>query len=158
MKKIWSNYKQTIILLGALIIGAIVGLVWGEKAAVLSPFGDLFMNLMFVIIVPLIFLTITTSIAKIKQPKRLGKVITTIFGVFIVTTLVSVVIGLITTFAFELVNPSDSQAIIESLATGGTVEQEELNILQRTVEAISVNDFSAILSRNNIILLSLISI
>ena len=46
----------------ALIIGAIVGLVWGEKAAVLSPFGDLFMNLMFVIIVPLIFLTITTSI------------------------------------------------------------------------------------------------
>ena len=75
MKKIWSNYKQTIILLGALIIGAIVGLVWGEKAAVLSPFGDLFMNLMFVIIVPLIFLTITTSIAKIQQPKRLGKVI-----------------------------------------------------------------------------------
>jgi Na+/H+-dicarboxylate symporter len=158
MKKIWSNYKQTIILLGALIIGAIVGLVWGEKAAVLSPFGDLFMNLMFVIIVPLIFLTITTSIAKIKQPKRLGKVITTIFGVFIVTTLVSVAIGLITTFAFELVNPSDSQAIIESLATGGTVEQEELNILQRTVEAISVNDFSAILSRNNIIPLVIFSI
>ena len=158
MKKIWSNYKQTIILLGALIIGAIVGLVWGEKAAVLSPFGDLFMNLMFVIIVPLIFLTITTSIAKIKQPKRLGKVITTIFGVFIVTTLVSVVIGLITTFAFELVNPSDSQAIIESLATGGAVEQEELNILQRTVEAISVNDFSAILSRNNIIPLVIFSI
>ena len=158
MKKVWSNYKQTIILLGALIIGAIVGLVWGEKAAVLSPFGDLFMNLMFVIIVPLIFLTITTSIAKIKQPKRLGKVITTIFGVFIVTTLVSVVIGLITTFAFELVNPSDSQAIIESLATGGTVEKEELNLLQRTVEAISVNDFSLILSRNNIIPLVIFSI
>lgn len=158
MKKIWSNYKQTIILLGALIIGAIVGLVWGEKAAVLSPFGDLFMNLMFVIIVPLIFLTITTSIAKIKQPKRLSKVITTIFGVFIITTLVSVVIGLVTTFAFELVNPSDSQAIIESLATGGTVEKEELNLLQRTVEAISVNDFSAILSRNNIIPLVIFSI
>lgn len=158
MKKIWSNYKQTIILLGALIIGAIVGLVWGEKAAVLSPFGDLFMNLIFVIIVPLIFLTITTSIAKIKQPKRLSKVITTIFGVFIITTLISVVIGLVTTFTFELVNPSDSQAIIESLATGEAVEQEELNILQRTVEAISVNDFSAILSRNNIIPLVIFSI
>ena len=158
MKKIWSNYKQTIILLGALIIGAIVGLVWGEKAAVLSPFGDLFMNLMFVIIVPLIFLTITTSIAKIKQPKRLGKVITTIFGVFIVTTLISVVIGLVTTFAFELVNPSDSQAIIESLATGGATEEVELNILERTVQAISVNDFSLILSRNNIIPLVIFSI
>ena len=148
MKKIWSNYKQTIILLGALIIGAIVGLVWGEKAAILSPFGDLFMNLMFVIIVPLIFLTITTSIAKIKQPKRLGKVITTIFGVFIITTLVSVVIGLITTFTFELVNPSDSQKIIETLATGETVEKVELNILERTVQAISVCDFALASSWN----------
>ena len=158
MKKIWSNYKQTIILLGALIIGAIVGLVYGEKVAILSPFGDLFMNLMFVIIVPLIFLTITTSIAKIKQPKRLGKVITTIFGVFIITTLVSVVIGLITTFAFELVNPSDSQKIIETLGTGEAVEEVELNILERTVQAISVDDFSSILSRNNIIPLVLFSI
>lgn len=158
MKKIWSNYKQTLILLGALIIGAIVGLVWGEKAAVLSPFGDLFMNLMFVIIVPLIFLTITTSIAKIKQPKRLSKVITTIFGVFIITTLVSVVIGLITTFAFELVNPGDSQKIIETLATGDAVEEVELNILERTVQAISVGDFSLILSKNNIIPLVIFSI
>ena len=70
MKKVWKNYKQTIILLMALVIGAVVGLVFGEKASVLSPLGDLFLNMMFVIIVPLIFLTITTSIAKIKQPKR----------------------------------------------------------------------------------------
>ena len=158
MKKFWSNYKQTIILLVALIIGAIVGLVFGEKAAVLSPFGDLFMNLMFVIIVPLIFLTITTSIAKIKQPKRLGKVITTIFGVFIITTLVSVVIGLVTTFAFELVNPKDSAAIVETLATDAETENVKLNILERTVQAISTGDFVNILSKDNIIPLVIISI
>lgn len=158
MKKFWSNYKQTIILLAALIIGAIVGLVYGEKAAVLSPFGDLFMNLMFVIIVPLIFLTITTSIAKIKQPKRLGKVITTIFGVFIITTLVSVVIGLVTTFAFELVNPKDSAAIVETLSTETESEKVELNILERTVQAISTGDFVNILSKDNIIPLVIISI
>lgn len=158
MKKFWSNYKQTIILLAALIIGAIVGLVYGEKAAVLSPFGDLFMNLMFVIIVPLIFLTITTSIAKIKQPKRLGKVITTIFGVFIITTLISVVIGLVTTFAFELVNPKDSAAIVETLSTEAETEKVELNILERTVQAISTGDFVNILSKDNIIPLVIISI
>ena len=84
MKKIWSNYKQTIILLLSLIIGAIIGLVFKEKAQVLSPLGELFMNMMFVIIVPLVFLTITTSIAKIKQPKRLSKVISSIFLVFII--------------------------------------------------------------------------
>ena len=158
MKKFWSNYKQTIILLAALIIGAIVGLVYGEKAAVLSPFGDLFMNLMFVIIVPLIFLTITTSIAKIKQPKRLGKVITTIFGVFIVTTLISVVIGLVTTFTFELVNPKDSAAIVATLTSDAETEKVELNILERTVQAISTGDFVNILSKDNIIPLVIISI
>ena len=158
MKKIWSTYKSTTLLIGALIIGAIVGLVFGDKAKVLSPFGDLFMNLMFVIIVPLIFLTITTSIAKIKQPKRLGKVIVTIFATFIVMSLVSVVVGLGVTYVVKLVNPSDTQAILSSLATDGATEAVELNILERTVSAISVGDFSDILSKNNILPLVLVSI
>lgn len=160
MKKIWSNYKQTIILLGALIIGAIIGLVYGEKAAILSPFGDLFMNLLFVVIPPLIFLTITTSIAKIKQAKRLSKVIITIFGVFIATTLVALAVGLATTFSLELVNPDDSQAILETLeeTKETTSEEVELNILERTVQAISVEDFPLILSKDNIIPLVIISL
>lgn len=160
MKKIWSNYKQTIILLGALIIGAIIGLVYGEKAAILSPFGDLFMNLLFVVIPPLIFLTITTSIAKIKQAKRLSKVIITIFGVFIATTLVALAVGIATTFSLELVNPDDSQAILETLeeTKETTSEEVELNILERTVQAISVEDFPLILSKDNIIPLVIISL
>ena len=75
MKTFLANYKQTLILLASIIIGAIAGIVFGEKVTVLAPFGDLFLNLLLVIIVPLIFLTITTSIAKISQPKRLGKIL-----------------------------------------------------------------------------------
>ena len=47
MKNIWKNYKQTIILVVALIIGAIAGLIFKEKATILSPFGDLFLCLKF---------------------------------------------------------------------------------------------------------------
>ena len=54
MKKFIKNYKSTLILLGAIIIGAIVGLIFEEKATVLSPFGDLFLNLLFIIIVPFV--------------------------------------------------------------------------------------------------------
>ena len=156
MKKFWSNYKQTIILLVSLIIGAIVGLIFKEKTEVLKPFGDLFMNLMFVIIIPLIFLTITTSIAKIKEPKRLSKVILSIFGVFIITSLVAVAIGLVSTYSMKLVNPSDTEVIMEGL--GGTETKEELNILERTVQVISVSDFKDILSKDNIIALVVVSI
>jgi len=159
MRNFWRNYKQTIILLLALIIGAIVGLVFGEKASVLSPFGDLFMNLMFVIIVPLIFLTITTAIAKIKQPKRLGKVIITTFIMFIITSLVACLVGIAVTYSTKLVSPSDSQAIIATLEDDVEEEEtEDLTILDRTVQAISVSDFKDLISKNSIVALVVVSI
>lgn len=158
MKKFWANYKSTILMIFALCIGTVIGLVFKEKASILSPFGDLFMNMMFILIVPLIFLTISTSIAKIKSPKRLGKVIRSIVIVFVITSLVAVVIGLISTYSTKLVKTNDSSAIIESLTTDDVSEDIELNILERTVQAISTNDFVNILSKNNIIVLVLFSI
>ena len=158
MKKLWKNYKQTIILILALVLGTIAGLIFKEKTAIIKPLGDLYMNLMFVLIVPMIFLTITTSIAKIKQPKRLGKVITTILLTFVITSLVAVTIGLVSTYGIKLVNPSDETAILETLSETETTDKVELNILERTISAISVTDFSLILSKNNVLALVLFSI
>ena len=90
MKSFLKNYKQTLILLAAIIIGAIVGLCCAEKATVLNPLGDIFINLIGLIIVPLIFLTISTSISKISQPEKIGKILGTIVLVFIITSLISV--------------------------------------------------------------------
>ena len=68
MKKFWKNYKQTILLVLAMIIGAICGLIFKEDASLVKPLGDLFLNLLFIVIVPLIFFTVTTAVAKTKQP------------------------------------------------------------------------------------------
>ena len=157
MKKFIKNYKSTIILLAAIILGAVVGLIFGEKASVLSPLGDLFINLLLVIIVPLIFLTLSTSIGKMKQPKRLGKILTSIVIVFIVTSLISVLIGVLST-RFNLINIKDTESIKEVLDYSITESSEDLNLLERTVSAISTNDFVNLLSKNNIIPLIAISI
>lgn len=157
MKKFIKNYKSTIILLGAIIIGAIIGLILGEKATILSPFGDLFLNLLFVIIIPLIFLTITTSIGKMKQPKRLGKILTSIVVVFIITSLISVLIGIVSTRT-TLVNNEDGVKIKETLEKNIETETEDLNIIERTVNTISTNDFINLLSKDNIIALIIFSI
>ena len=157
MKNILKNYKSTIIFLGAIIIGTIVGLVMGEKANILSPFGDLFINLLLVIIVPLIFLTISTSIGKINQPKRLGKILTSIVIVFIVTSLISVLIGVVST-RISLVDIEDKAKITETLSYDVEEESEELNILDRTVSAISTDDFAKIISRDNILALIIFSL
>ena len=157
MKKILKNYKSTLILLGSIIIGTIVGLVFKEKAKVLAPFGDLFLNLLLVIIVPLIFLTITTSIGKMKQPKRIGKILVTILLVFIFTSLVSVGVGIISTKAFKLVDVKDTETIKEVLKDTKATN-EKVNFLERTVETITVSDFSKLLTRDNMIALIIFSI
>jgi len=149
MKKFLSNYKSTIILIAAIIVGTIIGLIFQEKAAVLSPLGDIFLNLLLVIIVPLIFLNITTAITKMENPKRMGKILVVIIAVFLVMSLISVFVGFGSTFKSELVSVEDGAAIRESLEEIET-EEEELNILQRTANLLTVNDLPKLFSKDNI--------
>lgn len=160
MKKFLSNYKTTIILLVAIIVGAIVGIIFQEKATILQPFGDIFLNLLFVIIVPLIFLTITTSIAKMENPKRLGKIMVTIIAVFVVTSLIAVLLGFASTYFVKLVNSEDGEQIRAALeeTTEEETEEEEVSIADRTVQLLTVNDFSKLLSKDNVIALLVFSI
>jgi len=161
MKRFWSNYKSTVILLGAVVLGAIVGAIWGAGAAVLKPFGTLFLNLMLVIIVPLIFTTIALSIAKMQQPKRLGKILGSIVAVIVITSLVAVLAGVFATLPVHLVKPSDGEQIRQELvsetansaAKGSNEDNKDASILDRTVSALTVDDFSSLLSRSNLIAL-----
>ena len=157
MKKLFKNYKSTIILLASIILGGIIGIIFKEKTKILSPLGDLFINLLLTIIIPLIFLTITTSIGKMNHPKRLGKILTSIIVVFIVTSLISVFIGIIST-KIELVKNEDKIKIKNIIKDTKNESIEDLNILSRTVNAISTNDFMNLLSRNNIIALIVFSV
>lgn len=158
MKKIFKNYKQTVILLSSIILGGIIGLIFKEKILFLKPFGDLFLNLLLVIIVPLIFVTISSSIGKMKQPKRIGKILTSIVATIILTSLISVLIGLISTNTFKLVDVNNGNAIKESLEATNNETPEKVNYLEKTVQTISVDNFEKLLSRENMIALILFSI
>lgn len=158
MKKFLKNYKSYLILIGSIIIGTIAGLVFKEKTLIISPLGDLFLNMLLVTVVPLIFLTLSTSIGRMKQPKRIGKILGTIILVFIFTSIVSVFVGLGTSKMFKLVDVKDTNSIKEVLTEDTKVEKEDVNFLQRTVDTISVNDFSKVLSKDNMIALIVFSI
>ena len=97
MKKIFKNYRSLITLISAIIIGGILGIIFKEKITFLKPFGDLFLNLLLMIITPLIFLTLATSIGRMKEPKRIGKILIATITIFIITSLVSVSIGIVST-------------------------------------------------------------
>ena len=64
----------------------------GENADILKPFGDIFINLMFTIVVPLVFLTISSAVACMASLHRLGKILGALLGVFVVTGLIASVL------------------------------------------------------------------
>lgn len=157
MKKIIKNYKSTIILLVSVIIGTICGLIFKEKTSIVKPLGDLFLNLLLVIIVPLIFFTITSSISKMSNKKRLSKIIINTFIIFLITSVIACLFALLTTSFIDLVSKEDTVLIQETFKNNENVTPK-LNILERTVNVLSTNSFINLLSTDNLVALIIMSI
>lgn len=157
LKKIIKNYKSTIILLVSVIIGTICGLIFKEKTSIVKPLGDLFLNLLLVIIVPLIFFTITSSISKMSNKKRLSKIIINTFIIFLITSVIACLFALLTTSFIDLVNKKDTVLIQETFKNNENVTPK-LNILERTVNVLSTNSFINLLSTDNLVALIIMSI
>lgn len=83
MRQFLQQYRFSLILLGAVAIGGACGVYFGEDATIVRPFGDLFLNFMFMMIVPLVFFSISSAIATMNGMKRLGKIMGTMFAVFL---------------------------------------------------------------------------
>lgn len=159
--KIIKNYKSMLILLLAIILGGLFGVLLGEDARVISPFGDLFLNMLLVLVVPLIFLTITSSIYKMHQPKRMGKILVVTFLVFLGTSVIASGVGMVSTLVTPLVHHDDAQVIRDSLEYFDDVSLEqdvELNLLERMVATISTDDFGKLFSRDQMIALIVFAI
>ena len=91
---VWEAYRFPIILFSAIVIGSIIGIAMGKDAAMFKPLGDIFLNLMFTIVVPLVFLTISSAVANMVNMKRLGSILKSMVLVFVVTGIISSVIML----------------------------------------------------------------
>ena len=151
MWKFVKKYWFPISILLSIIIGSLWGSYLGEQASVLKPIGDIFLNLMFTIVVPLVFFTISSSIASMVDLKRLGKIMGYSLIVFTITCIIASVVMLV---SVKLVNPLGSNSVL--IDTAETVKS--LSIGEQIVNALTVNDFSELLSRNNMLPLVIFSI
>jgi len=159
MKGLFNSYKSSLILLTAIIIGGIAGLIYGPKAAVVKPFGDLFLHLMFTIIVPLVFFSIASAIANMNGMKRLGKIIGSIFLVFLLTAAVSAILGFAGTSILNPLENADTSNMKELMETAATEEPaEEISLLSQLVNTFTVSDFQFLFSKSNMLQLIVFSI
>ncbi|WP_394578825.1 dicarboxylate/amino acid:cation symporter [Cytobacillus firmus] len=159
MKKVFANYKLTIFLLLSILIGGVAGVVFGPKTAIVKPFGDLFLNLLFMIIVPLVFFSIASSLANMGGMKRLGKIMAGIFTVFFITAVISAILGFIGISIVDPLKNTDVSAI-KSIMTEAAIdpEAEEVTFLGQLVQAFTVPDFQMLFSKNNMLQLIVFSI
>lgn len=156
---ILKSYKSSMILIGCVILGGIIGIVFGPKASVLSPFGNLFINLMLTVLVPLVFFGVSSSISGMKEMSRFRKIIIAAVIVFVGTSLLASIMGVIGSAIANPthgMNPDEIKKIIESAGAAQTADQ--VGILQQIVNTFTVSDFSSILTRSNMLQLIVFSI
>ncbi len=141
---IWKNYRFPIILLSGITIGAVLGIVLGEKAKVLAPLGDIFLNLMFTIVVPMVFVSIASAVGNMVNMKRLGRIMGSLVTVFVVTGAIAGVLVLVVVNVFP---PAAGTSIQFASA-----EMEEMSSVgDMIVGALTVDDFSGLMSRRNML-------
>jgi len=144
-------YRFPLILLASIIIGAIIGLIFGEDATVIKPFGDLFINLLFMIVIPLVFFSISSAIASMDSMKRLGKIMGSMITVFVITGVIASVVMLIAAVIFQ---PGSGVDI--PLSTPENIEEQSLG--DQLVNTFTVPDFVDLFSRDNMMALIVMSI
>ncbi len=143
-----SAYREPLILIAFVIVGAVLGLTLGEKAAVLYPIGQIWLNLLFVLLVPLIFFSIAGSIAGIADTRRIGKLLGLTIGFFIVTAAIAGIYMFFVTSVFGV--DTSIQMGTEEAATETTAA---MGIGDQIVSTFTVEDFPLVISRAHILAL-----
>ncbi|OIV42904.1 dicarboxylate/amino acid:cation symporter [Flavobacterium johnsoniae] len=145
-----QNYSSILLLLGGIIIGSIFGLVFGEKVLVIKPIGDIFLNLLFTAIIPLIFFTIGSSIANLERTEKLGKLFVIMVLVFLATLLISAIVMICAVYLFPIHQDiAITKVPFEEIESGSAGDQ--------IAKLLTANDFFELLSRKSMLALIIFS-
>ncbi|BFM43421.1 dicarboxylate/amino acid:cation symporter [Flavobacterium sp. CFS9] len=145
-----KSYSSILLLLGGILLGSVLGLVFKEKVEVIKPLGDIFLNLLFTAIIPLIFFTIASSIASLERTEKLGKLFVIMVLVFLSTILISAIVMIVAVYLFPIhQNIILSKVPIENIQSGSIGEQ--------IAQLVTVNDFFELLSRKSMLALIIFS-
>ncbi len=82
-------------ILAGLALGVLAGALLGETASVFKPLGDIFINAIMMLIVPLVFSTLVVGITSMRDPQKMGRIGARTITLYLVTTAFAITIGLV---------------------------------------------------------------
>ncbi|MBR6809901.1 MAG: cation:dicarboxylase symporter family transporter, partial [Clostridia bacterium] len=140
MKKFLKNYWFILSMLVGIVAGCITGAFW-PGATVLEPLGTLFINLMFCVVVPMVFCSISSAIANMKSARRAGKVM----GTTVVTFMVTAGIAAVLMYVVTLLVPGGLVSSNYTVESGEVAET--LGFADMVINFFTKPDFVELLSR-----------
>ena len=151
-KTIAKNYRFLGIMLAAMVLGCIVGWLWpaavdeggsvisGTGATVLKPMGTLFINMMFCVVVPMVFASISSAVANMESRRRVGKIMGVTVATFVITGAIAAVIMYLLMRLFPPVLVPWTEIPAEEIGEHATMAQMIVNFF-------TAEDFVSLLSR-----------
>ena len=139
MLKLWQK-----IFLG-MILGAVAGIFFGEYTTYLKPLGDIFINMIKMIVVPLIFFSISSAITSMEQSHSLGRIGGKSILIYLVSTAIAIAIGLCLANIFD---PSAGVKHTEMFGKATNVEATAISFTDTIVGMIPTNPVKAMADGN----------
>lgn len=135
--KLW---QKMLVGLGA---GVIAGLILGPQAKYVRPIGSIFLSLLNMLVIPLVFSSLTVGVTSIKDIKQLGRVGFKTLFFYVATTVIAIIIGL--GFAY-LINPGMGVRLVQEQKAVSSVETSDL--LQMFTSLVPNNPINSLASGN----------
>lgn len=164
MSSFIKNYASSLLLFAGLVAGALVGAFAPSAAHFLRPVGEIFLNLIFVMVVPLVFFSTASAICRLRGSGSLGGLFWTTFGVFLVMSLVAAGLGMLGTSLFSIA-PGEGFSLqgVSGAGLAGSSGGSEAGSLVGSsgapgtgaaiVGALTASDFSLLLSKEHMLAL-----
>lgn len=142
MLRAWFEMALWKRILLALVLGVLVGSVWGAGAVSIKWMGDLFVRLISMVVVPLIFFTLVSGVISMGDPKKLGSLGVMTLGLYMLTTLFAITIGIILAVVVQ-----PGVGVDLSSAAPGTI-QEATPLSERLMSIVPTNPMAALAEGN----------
>jgi Na+/H+-dicarboxylate symporter len=147
-----KNYSGMIWLIAGILAGSMAGVIFGKQAEIVKPIGDIFLNLLFVAVIPLVFFAISSAIANLHGQDKLGRIISIMSAVFIGTVLVAAMVTIIAVWMFPIHQKLALSADVLNYGKGGKLSGDQITQLFTTGE------FYLLLSRKNMLAMIIFAI
>ena len=146
MKQVIKNYSGIILLIIGITAGSFIGIFFPKAVDFLKPLGDIFLNLLFVSVVPLVFFAVSNSIASLEEQSKFGKIIFSMIFTFLLFIIIAALFTITAVYFFPTeALPSTSKEILE---TGNNATWGD-----RIVSFFTVGEFTELFSRKNMLAL-----